>query len=194
MLTSSVEDEDGEAVTVTYEYNKQNRVSKVNNIDGSVVTKSYDSAGRLQTVSDRSKTGQYISVFIYNYDALGRIVTEQNPISMEKYTMTYDSLGRLITRTETDMGSGEVIDEETFTYDDAGNITDDGTDNVYTYDAGNRLMYVNNSRDRTNVKGNRVKYIRGGSTVNVSYDARNRLKTIDGSVNEYWYDADIKAI
>ena len=51
-------------------------------------------------------------------------------------------------------------------------------------------MYVNNSRGWTNVKGNQAKYIRGGSTVNVSYDARNRLKTIDGSVNEYWYDAD----
>ena len=33
---------------------------------GSAVTKSYDSAGRLQAACDRTKTGQYISVFTYN--------------------------------------------------------------------------------------------------------------------------------
>ena len=131
MLSSGVE---GEDCTTTYEYNKQNQITKVNNIDGGSVTKSYDRAGRLQILTDKDKNGKILFVNIYTYDVLGRITSELNPIDMIDYRMTYDSLGRLTQRAEYDLRTNEVLHTETFTYDAAGNIVSavqpDGTENT----------------------------------------------------------------
>lgn len=203
MTQSSVTDDSG-TKTVTYEYNYRNQVKKAVNVDGSVVTKSYDSAGRLQVVNDRTKTGQYISVFIYMYDALGRITSEMNPISGKQYNMTYDVLGRVTARTEVNSGNGEVINEESFTYDDAGNIAPDDEDIVYEYNSDNTLKRILQKYE----KDGEIKYrrlvrsaydVRGNVTAiktkngyyqNVTYDAKNRLKKAEGDYSEYWYDAD----
>ena len=110
--------------------------------------------------------------------------------------LTYDALGRLVKRTKTDFNhDGAVLGEETFVYDAAGNITEDDSGNTYEYGDGNDLWKVNNRRGWTNSNGGNAFYIRPSDTqyktpMNVNYDAKNRLKTIGGSVNEYWYDAE----
>ncbi len=191
MLTSGVE---GEDCTTTYEYNKQNQVTKVNNIDGGTVTKNYDNAGRLQILTDKDKTGKILFINIFTYDTLGRITSELNPIEMIDYRMTYDSLGRVTQRVEYDLRTNEAIHTETFTYDAAGNIltavTPDGTANTYKYNQNNSISKMNEDGIGVTVNGNTTTCKIQGKKVSISYDVTNRLKKIDGDNNEYWYDAD----
>ncbi len=191
MVTSGVE---GEEYTTRYEYNKQNQVTKIHNIDGGTVTKNYDSAGRLQLLNDTNKDGKVLYVNIFTYDVLGRITSELNPIEMIDYRMTYDSLGRVTQRTECDYRTNEAIHTETFTYDSAGNIltavSPDGTENTYQYDQNNFIEKMNEDGIGVTVNGNTATCMINGKKVDISYDITNRLKKIDGDMNEYWYDAD----
>ena len=57
---------------------------------------------------------------------------------------TYDDLSRVINRTIKDM-SDNVLSEETFTYDAAGNLTGGSTNTIFAYDTNNRLVLFNSS-------------------------------------------------
>lgn len=94
------------------------------------------------------------------------------------------------TRTETDTRDNSVIGSETFTYDDAGNIISDSDGNTYEYGDNNRLTKYNNTPCTSTSKGSTDTYVQNGQTYSVTYDARNRLEKINGSYNQYWYDAD----
>ncbi len=193
MVTSAMEGDDGSADIVTaYEYNPENQIKKIIKPDGSVMTKSYDRAGRLGLMNNRGADGKYMFVYIYTYDALGRLTVELNPMTMVEYRMTYDSLGRLTKRTELDK-DGEILSEEVFTYDAAGNILtggDTGNTDTYVYGEGNALQWMNSIRYGTDAYGNTYRCRLNGQIQNVTYDAKNRLKKINGDWNEYWYDAD----
>ena len=67
----------------------------------------------------------------------------------------------------------DTVDGVSYSYDDNGNLTSDGT-NSYTYDAENRLTGVTNL------------------SITYSYDPLGRRisKTVDGEVTSYIYDGD----
>lgn len=58
----------------------------------------------------------------FTYDALGRIVSEVNLDKNDKAYYTYDSLSRVTSKNAVD-STGAVISTESYTYDDAGNMT-----------------------------------------------------------------------
>lgn len=192
MLTSSLE---GSTHITTYEYNDQNQITKERRPDGSVLTKVYNDAGRLSSITDLDKHGNIIVAGVYVYDALGQIIEEISMESMSKYEMTYDALGRLVNRTEYDLNNLNVVkSEETFTYDAAGNIikdtSSDGTSNEAKYNANNRMTTYNNKRYGTDINGNTTFTKVNGSYVEVRYDNRNRLTNVAGDTYSYTYDVE----
>ena len=178
----------------TFEYNPQNQITKITNPDGGTVTKTYDGAGRLQTLNDRDKNGKLLAAYVYTYDALSRITSELDPVHAVEYRMTYDDLGRLTKRTEYDTKDQSVLNEETFTYDTAGNITSDSTTgeagNSYEYGANNSITSVNGVQLETDECGNTLHYIQDGKKLDVVYDAKNRIQQIGGDENQYHYDVE----
>ena len=95
---------------------------------------------------------------------------------------TYDNLSRVVKRTVKDL-CDNVISEESFSYDAAGNITD-APDSCFQYDVNNRL---------TSFCGNTVTYDLDGNmlsngTQSFVYDSSNRLTWAGG--HEYTYNAE----
>ena len=127
---------------------------------------------------------------------MGRIKDEIYPSESRRYAMEYDELGRVTKRTEYSLRSGSpVLNEETFSYDGAGNIVEsrknEKTD-TYTYDAGNNSI-TGKGETRYGVyidNGCLGSYMLDGEKVQVTYDARKRMKQVDGGAYEYWYDAE----
>lgn len=193
MLSSSFE---GSTYVTTYEYNAQNQITKERRPDGSVLSKVYNNAGQLSTLTDLDKNGNIIVAEAYTYDDLGRITEELSIKNMSKYVMTYDALGRLTKRTEYDLNNLSVVkSEESFTYDAAGNITNDtssdGTSNTVIYNANNRITKYNGKRYcTTNVVGNTTFHIMDGNYVGTEYDVRNRLTNVSGDIYSYTYDVE----
>ena len=127
---------------------------------------------------------------------MGRIKDEIYPSESRRYAMEYDELGRVTKRTEYSLRSGSpVLNEETFSYDGAGNIVEsrknEKTD-TYTYDAGNNsITGKNETRYGVYIdNGCLGSYMLDGEKVQVTYDARKRMKQVDGGAYEYWYDAE----
>ena len=65
-----------------------------------------------------------------------------------------------------------------------------GTENTYQYDQNNFIEKMNEDGIGVTVNGNTATCMINGKKVDISYDITNRLKKIDGDMNEYWYDAD----
>ena len=65
-----------------------------------------------------------------------------------------------------------------------------GTENTYQYDQNNFIEKMNEDGIGVTVNGNTATCKINGKKVDISYDITNRLKKIDGDMNEYWYDAD----
>ena len=86
---------------------------------------------------------------------------------------TYDSLNRVTARTIKNLTDDTVISTETFTYDAAGNITDDSADTTFVYDTNNRLTSYNGNTVSYDLDGNML----SNGTLNCTYDSANRLIT-----------------
>jgi RHS repeat-associated protein len=201
---SAIEDPIGNLVSVTWDEN--NNPIAFTDGNGNMVTYTYDSKGNILTVTDASNhitTYTYESTFnkltsvtdasghttTYEYDSHGNLVTVRDPLDYNT-AYTYDSSGNLISKTDangftTTYGYdkyGNLLGylDNTFTYDDVGNMFSMNNSNVnvtYTYDALNRVTDVN--------------YVSFGNSIHYVYDeAGNRVSMTDpdSGVTTYAYD------
>lgn len=134
-------DEDGNVVQ--YEYDDFGRVTKefdpTNTASGKLITRKYDSAGRLLWVDD-ARTQVHTD---YTYDLMGARLTEtvkDHGNTVRNITYTHDLKGRLTGWSDSVTGASEQIE-----YDNNGNRTrvssnTQGFDHIYSYYADNRLM------------------------------------------------------
>ncbi len=150
----------------TFSYDEDGRRIEIDRPNGVVSTYTYDDAGRISSI-DHVKDAATLASFDYTYDERGMRTSMTTQAGTETYT--HDDLGQLIaveyadseevTYTYDDAGNRltETRDSVTTTYtyddagrivsvgatsatsDDAGNLTDLGTDE-YSYDYGNRLV------------------------------------------------------
>ena len=185
----------GSNLVTTFHYDYKNRVTRIDNIDGSTVYKTYNAAGNLVNTADFDSDSHLIVVYFYQYDALGRLTSEYESSSNIRYLMQYDSMGRLTNRTGYSGFTDTVVEEESYIYDDAGNITSatsfDGITHTFTYGTSNELLRYDNSYIGNDISGRTEKCVSMQSgNGGVYYDNLDRIRSINGSYNGYWYDAD----
>jgi RHS repeat-associated protein len=150
----------------TFEYDSANRLTTTRYADGTVINYTYDAEGRLLSAGDTT----------FEYDALGRLQSQTNSISID---YTYDLAGNLLSRNAGDFGT------TTYTYDDLYRpieISLDGQSVQVVYDEMNQVRQI--------IRSNGVRTI-------INYDAAGRPISILhlGADNErldgfnYQYDA-----
>ena len=127
-------------------------------------TASYDSAGRLGGVTENNG-----SVTSYGYDFAGRLLTE-NRTGTNPYVSTYSYTNRGQRATAFRSENGVASHNGTYTYDDAGRLTN-VTDTVTTSGLGGSYTWNNDST--------LASYPGPGYTRKLSYDEEGRLTKID---------------
>ncbi|RLD18189.1 MAG: hypothetical protein DRI36_02050, partial [Caldiserica bacterium] len=206
----SVTDSNG---TISYTYDRLDRVTQIVYPGNKVVKYSYDSTGnRTQIVYPDSSTVKYTydplnristitdfagNVSTYTYNAVGRI-TELKYANGVQANFEYDSLNRLISleyRVNT-----STIYRSTYTYDVTGNILtktfDNGEKWEYNYDSLYRLKKAVKKDSQGNIlisheytydgAGNRTTFTDLNGSKSYTYNADNRLLSVDGT--SFGYD------
>ena len=95
---------------------------------------------------------------------------------------TYDNLNRFTQRTVKNE-CNEIVSEETYSYDAAGNITD-APDSCFVYDSNNRLTTFNGNSVTYDADGNML----SNGSLSCIYDSANRLISAGG--HTYTYNAE----
>jgi RHS repeat-associated protein len=178
-----------------YDYDAQNRVTRMTAPDGGVTQYAYDTEGKLATVTDPRGL-----VTRYTYNGFGEVTQRVSP-DTGTTNYGYDSAGRLVTESR---ANGAVI---TYAWDKLGRMTSrasGGVTETFTYDEGTygkgRLTRVNDATGQTTyaygADGQLVQQASTiyGSTYTTSwgYDAAGRVTSMSypsGLVLGYQYDA-----
>ena len=184
---------------VNYGYDLANRLTTVNNgVDSSSVTVGYNGFGDRSLVAYGNGTTGSLS-----YDKVGRIKQidygstiaqigyvrdpDGNPTTInetiagitETLAITYDDFGRPVTST----ASVSPVRNETFSYDQNGNMVNTGTGNVAKYDIADQISYDGSSTFAKDARGNTTqKNELGGVVSNYTYDPEDRLVHVRQSV------------
>jgi RHS repeat-associated protein len=182
---------DARGVTLTYDYDNLDRVTKITYPDQKSITISYASCcpNLIESITDRS--GRTTS---YEYDALGRLIKATDPAGrITRYN--YDANGNLI----------ELIDPNnnvtTFEYDKSNRLIKktypDGKFITYEYDYADLLTRVMTSRNIEKLYSYDenhnlidITYSDITSPVSFTYDNYNRLIEIADWTNIYQYTYD----
>ena len=150
--------------------------------DGSVTTTVYDNAQRIVSTVEKTASNVVITGFEYTYDNLSRIIEEKHLADNTKICYTYDNLSRVTKRTVYNE-CNEIVSEENFTYDAAGNITD-APNSCFAYDTNNRLITFNGNTVSYDMDGNML----SNGYINCEFDSGNRLISAGG--HTYTYNAE----
>lgn len=164
--TSIVHAQNGSPLlSLAYTYDAAGNVATYSD-DAGTTTFGYDALNRL-TSADLPGTADDVS---YEYDAAGNLV-ELARSGQPTLARTYDDADRLVSE---DDGSGP----RTLTYDDNGNLLDDGAGRTFNYDSLSRLVGIDTA----------------GLTVSYTLDGvGNRLAaTVDATTTTY--DLDVRGL
>ncbi|MBB3121582.1 RHS repeat-associated protein [Massilia violacea] len=195
-------DNNGNVVTITdaagrvtrYEYDAQNRVTRMTAPDYGATVYDYDDEGQLQSVQDpRGLVTSYAyngfgdpvritspdsGTTTYDYDSAGRLRTE-NKANGKALAYTWDALGRLQNRTSAGFGEYFTYDQGSYGIGRLSRIDDTTGNATYRYNAAGELVEQSNS-------------IYGSShTTSWTYDSSGRLLRLNyptGLVLSYGYD------
>ena len=182
-----------------YTYDTISRRIQKNLPNGVSTTYTYDNASRLTELIN-SPTGQ-LANFAYTYDNVGNRLSMTANEGTHSYTyddiyqltdvsyptdtagFVYDEVGNRETSNEgapltyasNNLNQYSQVAGANYTYDDNGNLTNDGT-YIYTYDYENRLISA----------------VGNGHTAAYKYDTKGRRiqATINGTVTNFLYDGD----
>ncbi len=174
----------------TFAYNNAGRRTQRTGDDGYVLHYEYESAGRLQRITDGANT----EIIFYTYDSVGRLSREDKGNGTYT-TYTYDDAGQL-TSLVNYAPDGSIQSHFDYTYDANGNRTSmttlDGT-TAYTYDALGQLVGVvyPDSREVTyqyDGVGNRITVTDDGVTTAYTMNDLNQYTQAGNTT--YSYDAD----
>ncbi|MCP4157796.1 MAG: RHS repeat protein, partial [bacterium] len=132
---------------VTYTYNKNDQVKTYTDLNGTIITNTYDDAGRLDRRDIIAGEGVGGTTYQdFDYDGLGRVTKASNNDSEIQFF--YNKAGRVereIQRLKDTVATQEVIvatNELLYEYDDNGNLT------LLTYPSGKVLTITPDDLDR----------------------------------------------
>ncbi len=175
---------------VAWEHDDAGKRTRRTTSDGSVVTWSWDAAGRLSEVRDGGGT----LLSRYSYDAAGRLA-RQDRGNGAFTTWAYDASGRTreIAHRAPD---GTVQDSLTYERDLSGNpvrLTSPAGETTWSWDALGRLVGAVEPSGRSvtyryDAAGNRTEVFDGGATTSYSTNALNQATSAGGAT--FSYDAD----
>ncbi|WP_281882896.1 RHS repeat-associated core domain-containing protein [Paenibacillus sp. YYML68] len=149
-LVKTVTDKRGNRTTYRYE-DIANHLTSITNVDGAVITRAYDSYGRI--LEEKDANG---NVSKYAYNAMGLIIMKEDPYG-NKVHLEYDKVGNKVAET-----------------DKLGNRTE------YKYDAKNQLIEKKDSLGgiqylKYDVIGNKIEEINSrNAKTEYGYDELNR--------------------
>jgi len=176
--------------SLQFSYNADGQRTKMVSQDGYTTNYSYDTRGRLKTLTD----GSGKTIITYEYDAASRLTKETNGNGTYT-TYKYDSLGQVTNLVNYD-SKGVINSRFDYTYDNLGRRTTmttlEGTFH-YGYDAIDQLTSVITPTNRTikyqyDAAGNRTTVIDSGTTNNYTSNNLNEYKTVGNA--SYSYDSD----
>lgn len=124
-----------------FTYAKLGRRIKMTLPNGTYTTYSYDSAGRLTTLTHKTSGGSVINSFTYTHDKVGNRLSKTEVD--KKYDYSYDAIYRLLQSIPTKLQGKDKTQEnkvETFSYDPVGNrLIGPEIKDYYFYNQGNQL-------------------------------------------------------
>ncbi len=151
----------------TLGYDNANRRTSLGYSNGTSTSYAYDLASRLTNITHHGPGSSVIEAVTYSYDAAG------NRLSLTRANGTASLVPNAVSSAIYDAANEQTaFAGATLTYDDNGNLTNDGT-NTYQWDARNRLMGMS-----------------GGTSGSFSYDAlgRRTSKAIGSVTSQFLYD------
>jgi RHS repeat-associated protein len=176
--------------SLTYTYNADGQRTKLVSQDGYTVNYSYDTVGRLKTLTDG--TGQ--SIISYDYDSAGRLTKETN--GNGTYTTYQYDLQSQLTQLINYKADNTVNSKFEYAYDNLGRRTSMTTlEGIfqYGYDATGQLTSVVTPTNRTinyqyDAAGNRIGVTDNGTTTNYNTNNLNQYTNVGNAL--YTYDKD----
>ncbi|QJB44053.1 putative Ig domain-containing protein [Dolichospermum flos-aquae] len=176
--------------SLTYTYNADGQRTKLVSQDGYTVNYSYDTVGRLKTLTDG--TGQ--SIISYDYDSAGRLTKETN--GNGTYTTYQYDLQSQLTQLINYKADNTVNSKFEYAYDNLGRRNSMTTlEGIfqYGYDATGQLTSVVTPTNRTinyqyDAAGNRIGVTDNGTTTNYDTNNLNQYTNVGNAV--YSYDTD----
>ena len=166
----------GVTKTITREFDSLNRITKYTDYKGRTVRYAYDALGNMVALT---YPGGEIVKYTYRKDGNIATMTSKSGGTEYTYEYTYERYGRLSTITRPD---GSV---ESRTYDNAGNLTaqEDKDKNKETLQK-NQYVYNVFGEVITKTTSNKAE-IPTVETIEMTYNAANRLETYKGQKVEY---------
>jgi RHS repeat-associated protein len=169
------------AQTVGFTYDDANRLTQVTYTGGQSTTYTYTDAGEVQSITYKKPDGSVIATGSYTYDGAGRrtsvsgdLATFVQASGTDVTAPTYNANNQLTKWTGA----------ETWTYDNNGNLTYDGT-NTYTWDARDQLVSINGLAGfQYDGQRRRIAKTIGSTTTGFVYDGPNfvqELSALGGS-------------
>ncbi len=168
----------GPTWNATYGYDANSNLTSQTNPNGTTVTLSYNSADWLTSVVNKKSDGTVLSSFTYAYntDGLRGSVTEADG---SQVTYGYDPLHRLTSEVRAGTNPYTI----SYGYDPAGNRLNkvlNGVGTTYTYDDANRLLTAGSTTYGWNANGNQISKTQSGVTTNYAYDFDDQLTSFSG--------------
>jgi RHS repeat-associated protein len=154
------------SLTVGLGYDNANRRTSLSYPNGTSTSYTYDVASRLTNINHVGPSG-IIEALTYQYDTAG------NRSSLTRTNGAASILPNAVVSATYDAANEQtVFAGTTLTYDNNGNLTNDGT-NTFVWDSRNRLGSMS-----------------GGSTASFNYDAlgRRTSKLVNSVTSQYLYD------
>jgi RHS repeat-associated protein len=183
---------DGLSNTSTFGYDNNGNLTGESLANGTTITRSYDRADEPATITHANSGGTFAS-FSYTLDNAGQVsaVSQTGVPGSSSPSYTYNSLNQLAT----DGGNS-------YSYDNADNLTATPTGTTLAYNAANELCWTASTTSTCGSpptgattysydnRGNRTAMTPSGTgTTSYGYDEANRL-TAAGSTATYAYDGD----
>ena len=186
------------ALIAAYIYDAAGRLVEKDLGNGTYTTYDYDAAGELLHLVNHAprpapgQDGPVDSRFDYTYDGLGNVATETTLDGTWVYT--YDADGELTHAVFTSTNPALPNEDETFTYDAAGNRTQtiiNGVTTAYTTNALNEYTQVGDTSYTYDADGNLATATTAGVTTTYTFDDLNRLTGVTDptGTTTHTYDA-----
>ncbi len=177
----------------TYSYDANGNRTALNYANGVTVSYKYDKLNRLTSETAVDKDGNTVSKYEYTLGKAGERLKVTELARTVEYT--YDELYRLTSEKITK--SDNSVTQIAYTYDNVSNRTskvENGKKTSYTYNALNQLLKENDTEYAYDKAGNLISKKESDSETTYAYNAANKLirattqKGNSVAVEEYEYD------